>query len=320
MRTIKRIVLFFAIIIFLWLAISTAIGIYAVEGALHVRRLPVTNDDLLHAQEVAKHSTASLSSVSITSRDGLRLDAWLIKPAHANGRAVILLHGQGDNRTGMLSYAQLLLDHGYETLLPDARAHGTSEGNLSTYGLNESDDVRLWFEWLRKNQTTQCIDAIGNSMGAGLILESLRTEPGFCAVVAESPFASFREAAYERMGQQFGLSDQFGRTVMRPAIELGSLYVRLRYSLDLTQASPEDAAALSSVPVFLIHGRDDSNLPYRHSELIRAAMEGNHHTPELWEPDGTEHCGALDTEPGEYQRRVLAWFSAHDPQVDSLAR
>ena len=312
MRILKRTLIFISAFIFLWLAISTAIGIYAIEGAIHIPRHLLTNEDTEHAQQLAHRADAALNSISITSRDGLRLDAWLIKPTQANGSAVILLHGQGDNRMGTLAYVQLLLEHGYTTLLPDAREHGTSEGTISTYGINESDDIRLWFEWLRKNQTTQCIYGIGNSMGAGLILESLRSEPGFCAIVAESPFASFREAAYDRMGQQFGLTDSFGRTVMRSAIELGSLYVRLRYSLDLNQASPEDATAHSTVPIFLIHGRADSNLPYRHSELIRAEMERNHHIPELWEPENVEHCGALDTEPLEYQRRILTWFATHD--------
>jgi hypothetical protein len=38
----------------------------------------------------------------------------------------------------------------------------------------------------------------------------------------------------------------------------------------------------------------------------------NHHTPELWEPPNTEHCGAFSTEPAEYRTRVLAWLAAHN--------
>ncbi len=312
MRLLKRALLACAILLFLWLALTSLIGIYAVEGALHTQRIPITDDDTARANKIAIESSAMLSNASITSRDGLRLDAWLIKPTHPNGRAVILLHGQGDNRMGVLGYAQLLIENGYTTLLPDARAHGTSDGTLTTYGIKESDDIRRWFEFLRADSSTQCIDGLGNSMGAGLILESLRAEPGFCTVIAESPFSSFREASYDRLGQQLGLTDRVGRTLMRPAVEVGAIYGRLRYGVDLTQASPIESAAHSAVPVFLIHGLADSNLPYRHSELIRSAMQLNHHTPELWEPPNTEHCGAFSTEPAEYRTRVLSWLAARN--------
>lgn len=61
---------------------------------------------------------------------------------------VILLHGLSDNRLGMIGYAELLLAHGFAVLMPDARAHGASGGDLATYGLLESDDIHEWFDWL----------------------------------------------------------------------------------------------------------------------------------------------------------------------------
>jgi pimeloyl-ACP methyl ester carboxylesterase len=98
-------------------------------------------------------------------------------------------------------------------------------------------------------------------MGAAELLQSLSVEPHFCAVVAESSFSSFREIAYDRMGQPFRLGPWFGRTLLRPVIEFAFLYVRWRHQLDMQQVSPENALAATTVPVFLIHGQIDSQHP-----------------------------------------------------------
>ena len=178
-----------------WLALDSVIGVIAIEGATHLQRIPITGSQREQAQRVAEQNHAQLADVEIAAGDGVQLQAWSIHSPNGNGDAVILLHGQGDNRAGMLGPAEMLLRHGYSVLLPDARAHGTSGGNLATYGVLESDDIHRWFQWLKQNDSPRCIDGLGDSMGASQLLESLRVERGFCAVVAESPFATFREAA-----------------------------------------------------------------------------------------------------------------------------
>jgi len=214
----------------------------------------------------------------------------------------------------MLGNADLLLRHGYAVLLPDARAHGESGGEMATYGVKEASDVRRWFDWIEQAEAPRCIDGLGESMGAGQMLQSLRATPGFCAVVAESSFASFREASYDRMGEKMNAGAWAGRTLLRPSVEAGLLYARWRYGVDLEQASPESAVATSLVPVLLIHGRRDINLPPRHSERILAYSSSRIPAVVLWEPAEAEHCGAAGAEPEEYERRVIGWFESHPPR------
>jgi len=142
-------------------------------------------------------------------------------------------------------------------------------------------------------------------MGAAELLQSLAVEPRFCAVAAESSFSSFREIAYDRMGQPFHLGPWFGRTIFRPVVEFAFLYARWKYKLDMQQVSPEDSVAATKVPVFLIHGQIDSNIPLRHSLIIRARNS----RAVLWEVPNADHCGAINAAPQEFQQRLLAWFS-----------
>lgn len=291
-----------------WLALCAAIGLVAVEGALHPRRVPLTSSEREDARSVAARNHAVLTDTVITADDGAILRAWSMRPPIGNGDGVILLHGQAANRANMLGNADLLLRHGYAVLLPDARAHGESGGPIATYGVVEASDVRRWYEWLHASLSPLCIDGLGDSMGAAELLRSLTAEPGFCAVVAESPFATFQEAAYDRLGQQFNTGPWLGKTLLRPAFWAGLAYVQLRYGVDLTQASPENAVAHSRVPVLLIHGLADTNLPPRHSEMMKALNP----SVSFWEPANAGHCEAFTTAPAEYASRVVGWFASHD--------
>ncbi len=279
-------------------------GIYLADGTLHPARRPLTEDETAEARQSARTLDAELNDVSITTPDQIILRAWEIHPRQGNGDAVLLLHGLGDNRIGMSGYAQLLLARGFTVLLPDARAHGISGGYLATYGLLERTDIHQWFDFLNAQNHPRCIFGFAESMGAAQLLESLDTRPHFCAIAAESPFATFREIAYDRMGQPFHLGPWVGRTILRPLVDVAFLRARWKYHLDMQQISPEDSVAATAIPVLLIHGQIDSNIPVRHSRLIHARNPN----AQLWEVPFADHCGAIRTAPQEFEHRLLAWF------------
>jgi len=298
-------------IVAMWFVFCSVAGVFAVEWALHPARLLLSPSAEPQANAIAENDNAVLEAVSVSADDGVVLRGWRIRVVKGNGDAVILFHGQSDNRTGMLGTAELLLRNGYSVLLPDARAHGISGGALATYGVKESGDIRRWFEWLNQTQDPHCIYGLGESMGAAELLQSLKTEAGFCAVAGESPFANFREASYDRMGERIGAGAWAGRILMRPAVEVGFLYARWKYGIDLSQAAPDKAVAWSQTPVLLIHGKKDDNLPPRNSELIIAQSRGHNSQVVLWEPQEAGHCGAAGSEPKEYERLVIGWFGDH---------
>jgi len=290
--------------LFLYLTLCTLGGIYLADGTLHPARRPLTEDEVTAVRQSAQALDADLTDDSITTPDNIILRAWTIHPHHPSRNAVLLLHGLGDNRIGMTGYAQLLLAHGFTVLLPDARAHGVSGGTLATYGLLERNDIHQWLDFLEARNHPRCIFALGESMGAAQLLQSLDTHPHVCAIVAESPFATFREIAYDRMGQPFHLGPWVGRTFLRPLVEVAFLRARWKYHLNMGNISPEDSVAATKIPVFLIHGQIDSNIPVRHSQIIHARNPST----QLWEVPNADHCGALSTAPQEFERRTLSWF------------
>jgi len=285
-----------------------SISIALASLAVHPLRRPLSPATEAVARHTAEALDSDLQDVQISGPDGTPLRAWFVHPRDANDDDVILLHGVGDNRLGMAAYAKFFLRHGYGVLMPDSRAHGISSGDVATYGLRESADIRRWIDWLEGTQHPVCVFGLGESMGAALLLQSLPAEQRYCAVVAESPYASFREVAYDRVGQFFGLGPWVGRVLLRPVVELSFLYVRLRYHANLDLAAPETAVAATPVPVLLIHGHEDNNIPERHCELI-AERDPN---LVFWDVPGAGHTGAYSARPKEFEDRVLEWFTMHE--------
>jgi len=90
-------------------------------------------------------------------------------------------------------------------------------------------------------------------------------------------------------------------------VEIAFWYARWKYDLDLEQVMPDRAIAGSQVPVWLIHGRDDRNIPVRHSRQIAR----NNPRLTVWEVPGADHCGAINVSPQEFERRLVEWFEEH---------
>src|SRR5215472_7934714 len=169
-----------------YLLLAVIAGVVVGEGSLKPRRRALVHHEKLAAEIHVRYRT-ELEPVAIQAEDGVVLRAWYVQPQAFHGSAVILLHGLTDNREGVAGYGKLFLDHGYAVLLPDARAHGESGGNLATYGVKESDDLHRWVNWIyereavRSHPAPRCVYGFGESYGAALMLQSLAAEPRYCA-------------------------------------------------------------------------------------------------------------------------------------------
>ncbi len=284
-----------------------ALGPVLMENALHVP------PDARHTAEpkfadAAAHGIAEWLPAETAAADGVVLRAWLFRPLAPNGRAVIVLHGVADTRAGVLAHTRLLLQHGYTVLAPDSRGHGESQGARITYGLLEGEDIHRWADWLYAREQPHGLYGLGESMGAANLLQALPREPRFRAVVAECPFYDFRQVALSRLAEGSGVDPRVAKWLFRPTVESGILYARLRYSLNLGQASPARALSETTTPVLLIHGSDDRNIPPEQSEWLAAQRP---QSIVFWRVTGAGHIEAFSKEPGEFSRRVLDWFESH---------
>ncbi len=288
-------------IVGLWLLAGIPLGVILLEGSIRIyplfRRVPVAKE--------ADWIGGAWRNVQINASDGVALRGWLVRAKQPNGNGAILLHGVADGRAGIASRARMLSEAGYTVLLPDARGHGVSGGEIVTFGIRESDDLHRWADWFRAEERPAQLFGMGASMGAAILLQSLENDSRFLAAVAECPFADFHDVAYDRVAGKLYLNRWFARGLLFPAIESGIAYGRLRYGVNLADASPLRAIRNTKVPVLLIHGDEDTNIPASHSEALHAA---NPAVSQLWIVHGAGHVTIAKAAGDEFRRRVLSWF------------
>jgi alpha-beta hydrolase superfamily lysophospholipase len=248
---------------------------------------------------------ATKENFSVAAKDGQELRGWKVHPPAPNGDWVLLYHGVGDNRTGMLGYAEFLLRQGYSLVMMDARAHGESGGEIATYGWKERFDTVAITDALYSGEKVRRLYAMGVSMGAALALQSAAVEPRIDGVVAEDPFANLREVSYDYGGLHF--SPLLGKTLFRPATIAGMQALAKAGGFDPDEDSPEKAVAQRPFPILLICGTRDHVIPCRHAERIRQAARGPR---ELWIVEGAPHASAMGVARAEYEERVIRFLDA----------
>jgi uncharacterized protein len=277
---------------------------------------------------------ATREDFKVRAPDGVMLRGWKVRPPQPNGSWVLLFHGVADNRVGVEGQAALLLKAGYSVVMMDSRAHGASEGPIATYGWLERYDTRAVVDALLSSEhdrfqsvqmTNPCVQAncpaepphifaLGESMGAGIALQSAAVDPRIEAVVAEASFASLREASYDYAGLR--RSPLIGKTWLSP-FSWTLLYRGQRLTgISLTDVSPEKAVAQRNFPVLLICDEQDEALPCRHTERIYAAARG---PKQMWAVPGAFHTAALGYQPAEFRRRVLSFYEENGKESAAKA-
>lgn len=147
-------------------------------------------------QNVAPDS--AYQAITLTTKNNLKLQGWYVPVANAKG-TVILFHGHGGTKSGVIAEATAFRNMGYNTLQMDFRAHGDSEGNTCTIGYKESEDVKLAYDYIRAKGEKNLV-LWGISMGAATIAKSV-SDYGIAPqkVILEMAFASIVDAAEGRI-------------------------------------------------------------------------------------------------------------------------
>jgi fermentation-respiration switch protein FrsA (DUF1100 family) len=320
----RRLIRIALILLLLPPLLSAVAGWLAGPAFLHPIRRELT-PDLLREADVSLAVTGSTrEDFDVRAPDGALLRGWKLRPKNANGNWVLLFHGVADNRIGVIGHSEFLLRAGYSVVMMDARAHGASGGPIATYGWLERNDTRAIIDALISSELNPCmtvqwsgpgepncalpkhIFALGESMGAGLALQSAAADPRIEAVVAEASFANLREAAYDYAGLR--KYPWLGKTIFAPGTWTLLYRDEKLAGFPVAEVSPVKSVAVRPFPVLLICDEKDDALPCRHSEMIYAAARG---PKELLVVPGAFHTAAYGFFPEEFRRRVLAFFAEH---------
>ena len=235
--------------------------------------------------------------VWISAPDGSDLHA-LYLPAQGSPRATLLfLHGNAENLTSHVHAVGWLPAQGYSVLALDYRGFGRSQGEASVDAIHEDAEAAL--AWLAARDVGPLM-VYGQSLGASVairLVAGAALRERIVAVIAESPFSSYRGIAREKLAQPW---------LTWPLQYPLSLLISDRYS------AIDVADRISPIPLLLIHGERDVIVDASHSQRLYAAAS---EPKALWLIPEGRHIEATRREP--VRTRLLEFLNAASKRAAS---
>jgi pimeloyl-ACP methyl ester carboxylesterase len=214
-----------------------------------------------------------------------------------------MLPGQFGSMDPDVQYLPALHEAGFSVLMFDFRAHGRSDGAVSTLGYLERYDVLGAVNFLRGKGFVR-IGLWGFSMGARVALLAAPLCPEVRAIVADGGPPRMLPAIAARI-QEMGLPEELAG----PLAWLALAGTALRLRANLFRYEPLYRVGLVAPrPILLIHGDRD---PYIPSAEFAALVAAAGPAAEVWRLPDAGHRNADALYPIEYRRRVVDFFQRH---------
>ena len=204
--------------------------------------------------------------VTLTTKDSIKLDCWYIKTNKQPLGTVILFHGHVSKKGSVLDESIGFRQLGYNTLLVDFRAHGSSGGNTCTIGYLESEDVKLAYDHVKEKGEKNII-LWGISMGAAAITKAMNDytlQPS--KIILEMPFATIKQAAQGRI-KMMGVPAE-------PLSTLTLFWGSVENSFWAFGMKPAEFAKKITVPTLLQWGKNDPRVMKEETDLVYQNLAG----------------------------------------------
>jgi pimeloyl-ACP methyl ester carboxylesterase len=205
---------------------------------------------------------------TVVLQSNKKIECWYIAPDSAKG-TVILFHGYGGEKSSMLRQADEFLALGYNTLVVDFMGSGGSEGNQTTIGFKEAQEVKSCFDYIQA-KGEKSIYLFGTSLGASAILKSLNdyllTPSG---IMIECPFGSLYKTTCARF-LSMGVPSF-------PMAGLLDFWGGLQNGFWAFGYKPEEYAKKVNCPTLLLYGEKDEKVSRGEIDIIYSNLQGKKH-------------------------------------------
>ncbi len=234
------------------LAVFTVAGLLA-YGILHPPRM--TDGKALYLLKRLSPADLGIHYEELTFEVGtkpIRLKGWWMPAETASDRCVILVHGYADAKVGAIAWAGPFRDAGCNLLAIDLRAHGQSQGRISTGGWREHHDLRQVIDQLKIAfpLATRRLVLFGISAGALTCLAAAEGRDDLAGIILESPIESFATG----MAEQLRLANQPAGALRLIALRFAELASRSRF----TKFRASELIHAARCPVFAMVAEEDA--------------------------------------------------------------
>ena len=248
----------------------------------------------------------------LRSRDGLRLRARLIVQGDG-ARFAVICHGYRAHSASVAPFARGLYERGYSLLLPDARAHGESEGKWIGMGWPDRLDLLDWIRLLGARFGAPEILLMGVSMGGATVMNAAG-EPlpeNVKCIVEDCGYVSLADEFRWQLRHFYHLPANCFLLPASPVSRLLAGYSPLRDGDGCAQL------ARARRPMLFIHGGADRFVP---PEMLRRAFAAASCPKEMRIIPGAPHADSIATDPEAYWAAIDAFLEKYFAPVPVASR
>jgi pimeloyl-ACP methyl ester carboxylesterase len=284
--------------------IAVTLGMWALLGAMLAAGEYLTRRRKPDAPDTPGNYGLPYEEVTFQSRYKTTLRGWWI-PAEDPKGTVILCHGQNGSMDADTRQAVPLNHAGYNVLMFNFRAHGTSDGDKVTFGVFEKEDLLGAVDFLHEVKGIEQVAVMGFSMGAAVALIAAALTDKITVLVLDGMFWRFLDVI-DRYLQKRLIPPPLSYVLAQMTVVGASVRTNTR----MFQVSPRLWAKHldPSIPVLFIHGERDFLVTERDVRNVAADLRGEY---DIWIAPDSHHREAFDKHEAEYNRRVAAWLGQY---------
>jgi len=248
-------------------------------------------------QQNSNASDSTYKIITLTTKDSIKLEGWYIPADSAKG-TICMFHGHGGKKSGTNAEAEAFHKLGYNTFQLDFRAHGNSGGNTCTIGYDESEDIKLAYDFI-KNKGEKNTVLWGISMGASAITKAVKDyalTPE--KIILEMPFGTIKDAAAGRL-KMMGLPPQ-------PLATLITFWGGIEHGFWAFSMKPQEYASSIKCPLLLQWGRNDPRVSKSEEDILFKNITSTNKKFVIYEMAG--HESLCKKEPAKWEAEVAAFL------------
>lgn len=188
---------------------------------------------------------------TVILKSNKKIECWSIRIPNPKG-TIILFHGFSGQKSSMLDKADVFRKQGYNTFLVDFMGSGGSEGNQTTIGFEEAQQVKTCFDYLGEKGEKN-IFLFGSSMGSVAIMKAISDfdiKPK--GIIIECPFGSMYKTVCARF-----------KTMNAPTFPMAGLLVfwgGVQNGFWAFGHNPTEYAKKINCPTLLLYGATDEKV------------------------------------------------------------